>query len=120
MSRVEIGSKPASAILSIVRGDQWRRAMFLTDGADPFDATGATLSATVTKTIGGDEIFAPAIAAVDATEGEFTIDITEAQSDLLTAAAPNDPKGQHWLTILIVDSAEVTTTLARVRMQVLQ
>ena len=116
--RPEIGLKPASAVLTLVKGDQWRRTISLKNGAVAYDATGATLAASVSKTVAGTELFAPAISTVDADAGQFVIDITEAQSAALTAAGPLDPKGAHWLTIRLTDSAAITSTLAQIRIQV--
>lgn len=119
MSGPEIGLKPASAVLTIVRGDQWERPLVLKVGDAAYNATGTTLTASVSRQQGGPVLFAPAITTVNASLGQYRIDISEAQSETLTAATPRDPRGEHWLTLRLLDAAGVTTTLAQVQMQVL-
>lgn len=118
MNEIEIGLKPAAAQLTLVKGDQWRRSLTLHDADSAYNATGATLSASVTRSAGGAEVFAPTLTVVNASLGQYTIDISETQSAALTASDPRNPNGWYWLTLRLQDAAGVTMTLAQIRVQV--
>lgn len=111
----ELGGKPGAATLTMVRGDQWRRPMTLSQGDVAVDLTGATLEAVLLATLGDTvPVATPDLVVVDAVTGSCVIDITEAMSALLV-----DQGAPYWLVIRMTDSLDQLRTLAQIRVEAL-
>lgn len=119
----DIGNKPAQAHLPLVRGDQWTRTIRLRQGSatgTPIDLTGATLTAAIYRNLGGEKEADITITVADPSTGNAVIDIPESvSSELAPAAYQGDPAGTHWLVVKLIDSQQVTRTLAQIKMTVL-
>lgn len=120
---VDVSSRPAQVVLTLVRGDQWLRPLRfrqVTETGDPVDLTGSTLTAAVYKTLGGvKEADVPITITGSPTAGNATIDLNEALTSSLSAEAfPGDPSGTHWVLVKMVDSVAVTRTMVQIKMTV--
>lgn len=119
----DLSSRPAQAVLTLIKGDQWVRTLRFRQGTsdgDPVDLTGSTLTAAIYDTPGGTkQADVPLTVVSPATAGEAVVDITEVISGSLAAEQfPLDPSGVHWLVVKMVDSLVVTRTVLQVKMRV--
>ncbi len=111
----ELGGKPGAATLTLVRGDQWRRPMTLTQGSGAVNLTGSTLTAVILAALGDtDPVATPDLTVTSAADGECVIDITEEMSALLV-----DQRAPYWLVLRMTDSLDQRRTLAQIRIEVL-
>lgn len=121
MTAPEIGNTPAAAVLTIARGDSWRRRLQFKQGAvdgTAIDLAGSTITAVVQQQLGGTDVFACTVTP-GSTVGEVFVAFSEAQCLTLTAGSyPRDPAGVYWLVLRMLDAEGETRTLAHVRIQV--
>lgn len=113
----DIGEKIPTARLTLARGDSWEalaKFTLVSVTGDPVDLSDDTLSATVSKDVGGTSIFSPTINISDPTSGQALIYISADQSLLLTPGVyANDSAGQYWLVVRMITPDDQRTTLFR-------
>jgi len=122
MGAVDISSRPAQAVLSIVKGDQWVRTLRFrqqTSSGLALDLTGAVLSAAVFKSPGGQKEADVPITVAVPSSGDAVIDLDESLTSTLSAESyRGDPAGCHWIVVKLVDSQAVTKTLLQIKLTV--
>ena len=122
MGAIDISSRPAQAVLSIVKGDQWVRTLRFrqqTSSGAPLDLTGCTLTAAVFKSLGGQKESDVLLTITTPTTGDVVIDLNEALTSSLSAESyQGDEAGVHWIVVKLIDTQAVTRTVLQIKMRV--
>lgn len=118
----EIGSFPAKAQLTLVKGDQWSRRVFFREGSAsgaPINLTGCTVTASLLKASNFLEIGTVPTTIVDAAQGELSMVIDEALSGSLAAGAyMNDADGAYLVAVRLLDGNGDRITVLNMNLQI--